>query len=119
MSGGVLVSGTSYVVRGQYLAGGALDYFGRDASRHERQSALRYVAGTKVPVLLAFAELDPAFLVHPSLELAAELATRDDRSPPIYRLEGHNHFSPPASLGTSDDELGGAILRFIKGLRSA
>ena len=33
--------------------------------------------------------------------------------PPLLRLEGHNHFSPPCSLGTSDDELGGAIMGFV------
>jgi hypothetical protein len=102
------------MVRGLYLRGGALDYFGADASKHDRQSALRYVAGTQVPVLLAVAEHDPGFLVHPTLEMAAELTSRDGKCPPLYRLEGHNHFSPPASLGTSDDELGSAILRFIK-----
>lgn len=115
-AGAILVSGSSYAVHKGEMRGNVLDYFGSDDSRYERQSAVNHVPGTRVPVLLACAERDPGFLVTPSLELAIALTRRDGRSPPLRVLEGHNHFSPPSSLGTDDDELGGAILRFIKGL---
>jgi triacylglycerol lipase len=116
VTGAVLVSGSSYALRKGELRGNVLDYFGADDSRYERQSVVTHVPGTRVPVLLACAERDPGFLVTPSLELAIALTRRDGQSPPLRVLEGHNHFSPPSSLGTDDDELGGAILRFIKGL---
>jgi len=116
VAGGVLVSGASYVLRSGEVAGGSLVYFGEDADRYPRQSAVAHVAETKVPVMLAVAELDPASLVTPTLELAIALARRDGRCPPLVRLEGHNHFSSPMSLGTTDDELGGAIIQFARGL---
>jgi triacylglycerol lipase len=116
VAGAILVSGASYVLRAGQVSGGSVSYFGMDASTYERRSAVNHVAGTKVPVLLAVAELDPGFLVTPTLELAVALTRAHDRCPPLLRLEGHNHFSPPSSLGTTDDELGGAISRFIKGI---
>ena len=118
VAGGVLVSGGSYSVLPEDVETRAnvRAYFGTDASTFARRSAVSHVAATKVPVLLACAEHDPGFLVTPTLELATALTRRDGRCPPILRLEGHNHFSPPCSLGTSDDDLGGAIVRFIKGL---
>lgn len=115
-AGAVLVSGSSYVLRKTHMRGNVLDYFGADESQYGRRSVVNHVPGTRVPVLLACAERDPGFLVTPSLELALALTARDGKSPPLRVLEGHNHFSPPSSLGTDDDELGGAILRFIKGL---
>ena len=116
VAGGVLVSGPGYTLSKDRVKGSLLQYFGADESRYERQSATRFVAGTKVPVMLAVAERDPDFLVMPTLDMAMRLTQRDGRCPPLYRLEGHNHFSPPSSIGTSDDELSGAISRFIKGL---
>lgn len=92
-------------------------YFGEDNSRVTRLSAATHVPGTKVPVMLAVAERDPGVLVTPTLALAAALTMRDDRCPPLMRLAGHNHFSPPCSLCTSDDELGGVILQFFKDLK--
>ena len=118
VAGGVLVSGPGYTLSKDRVRGSLLQYFGADESRYERQSATRYVPGTKVPVLLAVAERDPDFLVLPTLDMAVHLTRRDGRCPPLYRLEGHNHFSPPSSIGTSDDDLGGAITRFVKGLTS-
>jgi acetyl esterase/lipase len=116
VAAGVLVSGASYVLRPGEVRGGSVTYFGDDTSRFARMSAVNHVAGTKVPVLLAVAEHDPDFLVTPTLELAIAIARRDGRCPPLYRLEGHNHFSPPCSLGTSDDQLGGAVMGLIQGL---
>jgi acetyl esterase len=117
VAAGVLVSGASYVLRPGEVRGGSVIYFGEDTSRFPRMSAIDHVAGTKVPVLLAVAELDPDFLVTPTLELAIAITRRDGRCPPVYRLEGHNHFSTPCSLGTTDDQLGGAIMGLIQGLK--
>lgn len=113
VAGGILVSGASYTLAKDRVRGGSLAYFGEDDSTYLRRSVTTHVPGTKVPVMLAFAERDPDFLVMPTLHMAMTLTLRDGRCPPLYRLEGHNHFSPPSSLGTSDDELGAAILRFV------
>ncbi len=118
VAGGVLVSGPAYALPSDMSIAppNVRAYFGSDNGAVARRSAISNVAGTKIPVLLAVAEHDPGVLVTPTLALAAALTNRDGRCPPLMRLEGHNHFSPPCSLGTSDDDLGGAIVRFIKGL---
>lgn len=120
VAGGILVSGAAYSLPPDMAiaAPNIQAYFGTDNVQVPRRSAVSHVAGTKVPVMLAVAEFDPGQLVTPTLALAAAVTMRDDRCPPIYRLEGHNHFSPPCSLGTSDDDLGGAAVRFIKGLQA-
>jgi acetyl esterase len=119
VAGAILVSGAAYALPSDMAltAPNIQAYFGTDNTQITRRSAVSHVAGTKVPVMLAVAELDPGVLVTPTLALAAALSIRDDRCPPLYRLEGHNHFSPPCSFGTSDDELGGAAIRFIRDLR--
>ena len=119
VAGGVLVAGPAYTLTAEAVASGPnmRAYFGDDPSTFAGRSALSHVPGTGVPVLLACAEHDPGHLVTPTLEMALALTRRDGRCPPILRLEGHNHFSPPCSLGTSDDDLGGAITRFVLSLR--
>lgn len=119
VAGGILVSGAAYVLPTDMAvtAPNIQAYFGTDTAQVARRSAVSHVAGTKVPVMLAVAERDLGVLVTPTLALAAAVTMRDDCCPPLYRLEGHNHFSPPCSLGTSDDELGGAAIRFINGLQ--
>ncbi len=118
VAGAALIAGPAYTLREQVVSAGVnmRAYFGDAPATFARRSVTSHVAGTKVPVLLAFAELDPHFVVTPTLELAIALSVRDGHCPPIHRLEGHNHFSPPCSLATSDDELGGAITRFMLSL---
>ena len=120
VAGGILVSGAAYALPPDMsvTAPNIQAYFGTDNAQVARRSAISHVAGTKVPVMLAVAELDPGLLITPTLALAAALTIRDNRCPPLYRLEGHNHFSPPCSFGTSDDELGSACIRFIMGLQT-
>ncbi len=114
VAGGILISGGAYAVRASEARGNVVAYFGADPTLYERRSALSHVEGTTVPVLLACAEHDPAFLVTPTLEMAIAITRRDGRCPPLLRLEGHNHFSPPLSLGTTDDDLGAAVRRFVE-----
>jgi acetyl esterase len=118
VAGAILAAGPAYTLSERVVTSGInmQSYFGNDQATYERRSATAHVAGTKVPVMLAFAENDPSFLVVPTLEMAIALSLRDGKSPPLVRLGGHNHFSPPCSLGTSDDELSGAIIEFMHGL---
>lgn len=119
VAGAALLSGAAYQLPSDLsiTSDNIRAYFGEDNSRVARLSAVRHVPGTKVPVMLAVAERDPGVLVTPTLALAAALTMRDDRCPIFMRLPGHNHFSPPCSLGTTDDELGAAILQFFKDLK--
>jgi len=116
VAGAALLSGAAYQLPPDLsvMADNIRAYFGLDNTRVPRLSAVTHVPGTKVPVMLAVAERDPGFLVTPTLALAAALTIRDDRCPPLMRLAGHNHFSPPCSFGTSDDALGAAVLQFFR-----
>lgn len=118
VAGAALVSGGSYTVQADEIASrpNVAAYYGSDPATFARRSSVNHVAGTKVPVLLAFAERDPGFQVLPTLEMAIAITKRDGLCPEILRLEGHNHFSMPCSFATSDDQLGGAMVRFIGGL---
>lgn len=119
IAGAVLVSGPAYRLDPSDLATrpNFKAYFGDDQTRFDRLSAANHVAGTKVPVMLAVAERDPADLVTPTLELAIALTRRDGVAPKVLQLPGHNHYSPPCSIGSFDDELGGAITRFVLALQ--
>jgi triacylglycerol lipase len=119
VAGAALLSGAAYQLppRMAVTSENIRAYFGDDDAQVTRRSAVTHVPGTRVPVLLAVAERDPGVLVLPTLALAAALTMRDDRCPPLMRLSGHNHFSPPCSLGTSDDELGGALVQFFADIK--
>jgi acetyl esterase/lipase len=84
-------------------------YFGSDETQYAQRSPLSHAPGSKVPVVLGFAQFDPAHLACSTLALAQALTTRDGRCPPLAWLQGHNHVSPVLGLGASNDLLGEAI----------
>jgi hypothetical protein len=59
-------------------------------------------------------EYDPAFLGVPTLELAQAIYLRDQKSPPLAWLKGHNHISSIFAIGTAVDEVGPLVLDFVK-----
>lgn len=77
----------------------------------EDRSPISHVSGSRLPVMLCVAELDPAFLAAPTLELAHAVTWRDGHCPPLIRFDGHNHVSTVQSLGSGDDSVGGVLRR--------
>ncbi|HEY8579835.1 MAG TPA: alpha/beta hydrolase [Beijerinckiaceae bacterium] len=114
MRGGLLSSGL-YEVRKGETRDNVLAYFGTDESQFERRSALAYVAQSKLPIAISVAEYDPINLVTPGFDLAKALCARDGKCPPIRRMDGHNHFSTVASMGTKDDDFARVVLDFVRG----
>ena len=108
----VLSSGL-YVLRASEMRPNVAQYFGDDETTFDRRSAVSHVAGTKIPVLLTLAELDPVALATPTYELAIALTRRDGHSPPLLRLDDHNHFSCICSIGTSDERFSAPLLDFV------
>lgn len=91
-------------------------YFGRDPTLYAQRSALPGMARSDVPMLLAYAELDP-----PDFQRAAEQARTvlcaAGKCPPLLLLQGHSHMSEVYSINTADTALTDAIRRFVAGAR--
>lgn len=111
--GGLLSSGM-YAVRPGETRANVLGYFGADESQFERRSALSHVGASKIPIAISVAEYDPVNLVTPGFDLAKALCARDGKCPPIRRMDGHNHFSTVASMGTKDDDFANIVLDFAR-----
>jgi acetyl esterase/lipase len=113
--GAVLANGL-YQMNGKDRAPYLLAYFGTDAAQYADRSPITHIAHNKIPVMLAVAEFDPAFLAAPTYSLAEAITQRDDRPPEVIWLKGHNHVSTVFSFGTEDELFGRKIVEFAKAL---
>nr|WP_205960325.1 alpha/beta hydrolase [Ramlibacter henchirensis] len=111
IAGAMIVSGLFAVPAG--LTNAPINaYFGNDGSQHAGQSALPGLASTRVPLMFAFAELDPAeFPVQAKLLQDAMCAA--NRCPRIHWLLGHSHMSEVYSINTADRALTDLMLAFM------
>lgn len=76
-------------------------YYG-DASQIESAeptALMEHSSGTQPKILVVVSELDPEFIVEASTEFVGALKSRG-RDSTFLELKGHNHISPPLSLGT-------------------
>lgn len=87
-------------------------YFGSDASLYPRRSALSGMAASRIPMLLAYAELDPSEF-HEQSEQAHSVLCQAGRCAPLLQLRGHSHMSEVYAINTPDAALTDAILRFV------
>jgi acetyl esterase/lipase len=76
-------------------------YFGRDASVYAARSALPGMAASRLPMLLAYAELDPSDF-HRQAEQARATLCEAGRCPPFLQLRGHSHMSEVYAINTPD-----------------
>lgn len=88
-------------------------YFGTDAGRYPAMSALPGMVRSRVPMLLAFAELDPSDF-HEQTEQARGLLCEARRCPPLLQLQGHSHMSEVYAINTPDTALTDAIRAFVQ-----
>lgn len=111
LAGAILVSGLFDPGAGASSAA-LQSYFGRDPTLYAQRSALPGMARSDVPMLLAYAELDP-----PDFQRAAEQARavlcEAGKCPPLLQLQGHSHMSEVYSINTADTALTDAIRRFV------
>jgi acetyl esterase/lipase len=79
-------------------------YFGSDTSLYSARSAVPGLIATDVPLLLAFAELDPPDFHAQSQQLRAALC---DAGKPVHlnQMMGHSHMSEIFSINTQDNAL--------------
>jgi acetyl esterase/lipase len=79
-------------------------YFGSDVSLYPARSAVPGLAVTDVPMLLAFAELDPPDFHTQSLQIHAALC-KTGMPQPLFQMMGHSHISEIFSINTEDKAL--------------
>ncbi|MBE9637183.1 alpha/beta hydrolase [Salipiger mangrovisoli] len=87
-------------------------YYGAEGDR-AAQSVVEAVAGREIPVLVAYAQNEPAVISDQTRRLIEALAERDGRLPLIASAPGHNHISIVSHFGTADDSFGRDLLGFV------
>ncbi len=90
-------------------------YYGEDISKYQERSSLSALAKSKVPLLVADAELDPDTFKPGSDRLSDE---RAKAGTPVTRvkLAGHSHLSELYAVNTDDRSLSDPVLKFIQDL---
>jgi len=88
-------------------------YFGADASKYPSQSPTPGLLKSKIPLLVAFAGLDPPGIEQQSIDLVEALC-KAQHCPRKVFLKTHCHISIGAAIGTRDVELTNQILEFVK-----
>jgi carboxylesterase type B len=91
-------------------------YFGKDAARYPQQSAVPGLQAAKVPLFVAYAELDPEDFHQQSRQLHAALC-QSGPCAPLYKLTGHSHMSEIYAINTADTSLTAPLKAFVDALR--
>ena len=91
-------------------------YFGKDAAQYPARSAVPGLVAAKVPLLLAYAELDPPDFHTQSEQLNAALC-KAGQCPGLYKLMGHSHMSEIYSINSADKTVGNLMKRWVDRLR--
>ena len=89
-------------------------YFGTDPSLYEARSALAGMARSRLPMLFAYAELDPSDFHRQASQANAALCEAR-RCAPMLLLQGHSHMSEVYAINTADRALTDAIRAFVSG----
>lgn len=115
IAGAVMVSGLFDTTTAQ-VNPSLQAYFGTDPSLYAQRSALPGMLEAGVPMLLAYAELDP-----PDFQLQAEQAhtalCRAGVCPPMLKLMGHSHMSEVYAINTGDTAFTDALSAFVMSAR--
>jgi triacylglycerol lipase len=117
-------SATDSGIRGALLLAGTYDftfmtaapnikaYLGDDPSKYGERSPLMGLVNSKVPLFMAWAELDPPEIVKQSEILYANLCNKN-RCPKRVWLPHHSHMSTVYAVNTDDRQLTDAMLNFM------
>jgi acetyl esterase/lipase len=87
-------------------------YFGKDASLYARRSALPGMLKSGLPMMLAYAQLDPPDFQQQAEQVHAALC-RAGNCPPLLKLIDHSHMSEVYSINTSDTSFTDALRAFV------
>jgi len=87
-------------------------YYGTDGDR-AAQSVINAVEGREIPVMVGYAQNEPAVIMDQTWQLIAALTARDGRMPIISGAPGHNHISVVEHIGSADETMAPDMLEFI------
>jgi triacylglycerol lipase len=76
-------------------------YFGKDMAQYAARSAIPGLVASRVPLLIAYAELDPQDFHTQSAQLHTALCNAG-RCQGLYKLMGHSHMSEVYSINSAD-----------------
>lgn len=91
-------------------------YFGKDTAQYPARSAVPGLVAAKVPLLLAYAELDPPDFHRQSEQLHAALCQAGP-CPGLYKLMGHSHMSEIYSINSADNTVAGLMKQLVDRVR--
>ena len=91
-------------------------YFGKDAVQYPARSAVPGLVTSKVPLLLAYAELDPPDFHAQSEQLHAALC-KAGPCPGLYKLMGHSHMSEIYSINSADKTVANLMQQWVDRVR--
>ena len=94
-------------------------YFGTATPDYAGQCIVELADAAPFPLLITYAELDPAQMQVQAGELFARLVTRLGFQPSLRVIATHNHLSQIYSLGTDDLRLSSVLLEFLNSLLPA
>jgi triacylglycerol lipase len=81
-------------------------YFGEDTSKYAERSSLAGLVAAPVPLMAAYAELDPPFF-HQQAKQLNEALCKAGRCPRFVTLAKHSHMSEVYAINTADTSLSG------------
>lgn len=88
-------------------------YFGETGDR-AAQSMLNALDGRTMPVMVAWAQHEPALIAAQTRQLVEGLIARDGALPVTATAMGHNHISVVEHIGTADETLAPDMLEFVQ-----
>lgn len=91
-------------------------YFGKDAAQYPARSAVPGLVSAKVPLLLAYAELDPPDFHRQSEQLHAALC-KAGPCPGLFKLMGHSHMSEIYSINSADNAVASLMKQLVDRVR--
>ncbi|MGH6958860.1 MAG: alpha/beta hydrolase [Dongiaceae bacterium] len=112
IAGAVLVSGLFDFTKMKPIGKPEAAYFG-DLAGTAEVSSLAGLLRARIPLLVAYGEIDPPQFIDQSQLLNRELCARSV-CPNLVFLTGHSHMSEVYSINTADTSLGAPVMEFVK-----
>lgn len=113
LAGAVMVSGF-YEMGATPLGDGEIAYFGSDPSRYDERSSLQGLLVTKIPLMIAAAELDPPRFVEQFNLLKQATCKGPNGCVRATMVPQHSHMSEMYSINAVGTHLTDEILDFVK-----
>jgi len=111
LAGAILLSGL-YDLTSMTPGGPEKSYFGEDASKYAERSSFAGLVKAPIPLMVVWAELDPAFFHQQGKQLEGGLR-KADREHRFSILPKHSHMSEVYAFNTKDTVLSDQVLGFV------